>query len=153
MPSVNGLLFVAVVAFVVGFKNSDALSAAYGSAVIGTMTMTTVLGSYVADDAMELAEAVRCAALRTAVADGFTSFIAGNLTKVHDGGWIPLAMAAVLFFRVLDLARWACGAEGRSRRRWRCRSPKVEHAARGRAEGAGDGRVSRAAIRTSCRRP
>ncbi len=48
VPSVNGLLFVAVVAFVVGFKNSDALSAAYGSAVIGTMAMTTVLGSYVA---------------------------------------------------------------------------------------------------------
>jgi len=45
---VNGLLFAAVTLFVLGFKNSDALSAAYGAAVIGTMAMTTVLGSYVA---------------------------------------------------------------------------------------------------------
>ncbi len=69
VPSVNGLLFVAVVAFVVGFKNPDALSAAYGAAVIGTMAMTTVLGSYVAMTQWNWPKPFVCAAVRRAAAD------------------------------------------------------------------------------------
>ena len=35
-------------AFVVGFGSSDALSGAYGAAVVGTMVITTILGAFVA---------------------------------------------------------------------------------------------------------
>src|ERR1700692_3422140 len=48
VPVVNAALFIAVVAFVLGFGSSAALSAAYGAAVVGTMVVTTVLGAFVA---------------------------------------------------------------------------------------------------------
>ena len=96
VPAVNGLLFVAVTAFVLGFKNSDALSAAYGAAVIGTMAMTTVLGSYVAMTQWNWPKPFVIVLFSLLLLMDFT-FLAGNLTKVADGGWIPLAMAACLF--------------------------------------------------------
>ena len=96
VPAVNGLLFVAVTAFVLGFKNSDALSAAYGSAVIGTMAMTTVLGCYVALTQWNWPKPFVILLFSLLLLMDFT-FFAGNLTKVADGGWIPLAMAACLF--------------------------------------------------------
>ena len=44
--AIHAVLFVAVVFFVVGFGSSDALSAAYGAAVIGTMAMRSFKGAY-----------------------------------------------------------------------------------------------------------
>jgi KUP system potassium uptake protein len=96
VPAVNGVLFIAVVAFVVGFKTSDALSAAYGSAVIGTMAMTTVLGAYVAWTQWNWPKPIVIGLFSMLMLIDLT-FIAGNLTKVDDGGWIPLAMALGLF--------------------------------------------------------
>lgn len=96
VPSVNALLFVAVVAFVLGFRNSDALSAAYGAAVIGTMAMTTVLGSYVAMTQWNWPKPLVILIFSLLLLLDFT-FLAGNVTKVDDGGWIPLVMAAGLF--------------------------------------------------------
>ena len=43
MPQVNGLLLIAVLLLVVGFRDSSALSAAYGIAVTGEMLVTAVL--------------------------------------------------------------------------------------------------------------
>ncbi len=48
LPVVNWLVFLAVIAFVVGFGSSEALTGAYGAAVVGTMLVTTILGSFVA---------------------------------------------------------------------------------------------------------
>jgi KUP system potassium uptake protein len=97
MPSVNAVLFVAVVAFVVGFRTSDALSAAYGAAVIGTMAMTTVLGAYVALRQWHWPTPVVALVFGLLLFMDFT-FLAGNVTKLDDGGWIPLVMSAALFF-------------------------------------------------------
>jgi KUP system potassium uptake protein len=96
VPSVNGLLLVAVVAFVLGFRSSDALSAAYGAAVIGTMTMTNLLGAYVAATLWKWSKPVVGLVFSVLLVMDFT-FLAGNLTKVEDGGWIPLALATGLF--------------------------------------------------------
>jgi KUP system potassium uptake protein len=96
VPSVNGVVFVAVVAFVLAFKNSDALSAAYGAAVIGTMTMTNVLGAYVAATLWKWPKPVVGVVFGLLLVMDLT-FLAGNLTKIHEGGWIPLAMATGLF--------------------------------------------------------
>ena len=97
VPIVNWMVFVAVVLFVIGFGSSDALSGAYGAAVVGTMLITTILGSFVA--------ATQWGWPKWAVALLFGLMflvdavcVAGNLTKVPTGGWIPLALSAVLFF-------------------------------------------------------
>jgi KUP system potassium uptake protein len=97
VPIVNWLVYVAVVGFVLRFKSSAALTDAYGAAVVGTMLVTTILGAFVA--------ATQWSWPRWAVAVVFglmlildCLFVAGNMTKVPTGGWIPLTLGAVLFF-------------------------------------------------------
>ena len=97
VPVVNLLQFLAVVAFVLSFRSSEALSGAYGAAVVGTMFITNILGGFVA--------ATQWHWPRWAVAAVFVPllamdsvFLAGNLTKVETGGWIPLTLGAILYF-------------------------------------------------------
>ena len=96
VPAVNFLLFIAVVGFVVGFGSSAALSNAYGAAVIGTMVITTVLGAYVALTQWSWNRVLVIALFTLMLAVDLT-FLAGNATKINQGGWIPLLLAAGLF--------------------------------------------------------
>ena len=48
VPATNTIMFIAVVAFVLGFGSSSAISGAYGASVIGTMLITTLLGAVAA---------------------------------------------------------------------------------------------------------
>jgi KUP system potassium uptake protein len=96
VPAVNVALFIAVTGFVLAFQSSDALSAAYGAAVIGSMAITTVLGSYVAWTQWSWPKPV-VALVFGLLSFMDLSFLVGNLTKVDDGGWIPLSLAACLF--------------------------------------------------------
>ncbi len=96
VPVVNWLVCAAVIAFVVGFRSSNALSAAYGSAVVGTMLITTILGAFVALQQWNWPKAV-VALLFGLLFIVDAVFFVGNMTKVPNGGWIPLALAAVLF--------------------------------------------------------
>ena len=43
VPEINWMLMVACIALVVGFRSSSNLAAAYGIAVTGTMTITSIL--------------------------------------------------------------------------------------------------------------
>jgi len=96
VPAVNFLLFIAVVAFVIGFGSSSALSSAYGAAVIGTMIVTTILGAYVAFRQWSWNRPLIVLLFALMLAADLT-FLAGNITKIPDGGWIPLVLAALLF--------------------------------------------------------
>ncbi len=96
VPAVNWLVCIAVIAFVVGFRSSNALSAAYGSAVVGTMLITTILGAFVALQQWNWPKPV-VALLFGLLFIVDAVFFVGNMTKVPSGGWIPLALAAVLF--------------------------------------------------------
>jgi len=96
VPVVNWLVFIAVCAFVVGFGSSDALSGAYGAAVVGTMVVTTVLGAFVAATQWNWPEwQVVVVFALFLVTD--SAFVVGNMTKVPSGGWIPLTLGAVLY--------------------------------------------------------
>ena len=96
VPIVNWLVFIAVIAFVIGFGSSSALSGAYGAAVVGTMLVTTILGSFVAATQWNWPKwSVFGLFGLMMVVD--TVFVLGNLTKVPTGGWIPLTLAAILF--------------------------------------------------------
>jgi KUP system potassium uptake protein len=105
VPVVNALMFVAVTAFVLVFRSSDALMGAYGAAVIGTMAITTVLGAVVARTSWEWP------AWKIAMSFGVflfldVAFIAGNATKIPSGGWVPLTLAAIMF---LGFETWRDG--------------------------------------------
>ena len=95
VPIVNWLVFIAVCGFVIGFGSSDALSGAYGAAVVGTMVVTTILGAFVAATQWNWPKwqvvAVFALFLVTDAA-----YVAGNMTKVPTGGWIPLTLGAIL---------------------------------------------------------
>ncbi len=96
VPVVNFVLFVAVVAFVVRFGSSDALSAAYGAAVVGTMLITSILGAFVANTQWNWSRLTVAAVFVPMIAMDCV-FVAGNMTKLPTGGWIPLALSGVLF--------------------------------------------------------
>jgi len=96
VPVVNMVLFAAVVAFVIGFQSSDALSGAYGAAVVGTMFITSILGAFVAATQWQWSRwAIAAVFVPMLAMDGV--FLVGNMTKLATGGWIPLTLGAVLF--------------------------------------------------------
>ena len=97
VPIVNWLVFPAVILFVVGFGSSDALGGAYGAAVVGTMVVTTVLGAFVAATQWNWPK-WQVAAVFGVMLITDLAFVAGNLTKVPAGGWIPLTLGAILYF-------------------------------------------------------
>jgi KUP system potassium uptake protein len=96
VPAANLFMFVAVVLFVIAFGSSSALSAAYGASVVGTMVITTMLGALVARTLWNWSW-VRVAALFGLLFLVDLAFVAGNLTKIASGGWVPLALASLMF--------------------------------------------------------
>jgi KUP system potassium uptake protein len=96
VPIINWLVLIAVIAFVIGFGSSSALSGAYGAAVVGTMLVTTILGAFVAATQWSWSKwYVGGLFGLMLLVDGV--FFLGNMTKVPTGGWIPLTLAAILF--------------------------------------------------------
>jgi KUP system potassium uptake protein len=112
-PGVSGLLYVAVVALVVGFGSSAALASAYGIAVTGTLAIDTIL-FFVVVRALwgkPLWLAIGGAVAFLVVDLGF---FAANLPKVLHGGWFPLTIALVVFTL---LTTWQKGRKIVTRRR------------------------------------
>ena len=95
VPIVNWVVFPAVILFVIGFGSSDALGGAYGAAVVGTMVVTTILGAFVAATQWNWPK-WQVGGLFGLMLITDLAFVAGNLTKVPNGGWIPLSLGGVL---------------------------------------------------------
>ena len=96
VPRINVMLCVGVVLIVLIFKSSAALATAYGIAVTGVMVISTVLVGMIA--------IYRWKWPRPAVYALFgvlglvdVTFLASNSLKVLEGGWLPLAAAALVF--------------------------------------------------------
>ena len=105
MPRVNWGLMIAVMALVLGFRNSGDLAAAYGIAVTGDMVITTLLASVV------FIEIWRWSKLKTylVVAVFLTidlAFFSANALKIPDGGWVPLLIGLIIFTLMLT---WKTG--------------------------------------------
>jgi KUP system potassium uptake protein len=96
VPEVNALLGMACVALVLGFRSSDALAAAYGIAVTGTMSITTLLFHRVMRDRWGWSR-LRAWPLTTAFLIVDLAFLSANLVKLGDGGWFPVAVALVVY--------------------------------------------------------
>jgi len=105
IPQINMALMIGTVCIVLGFKSSAALGAAYGIAVTGTMSITTLLFAVVARTRWNwpLWQVVALAAFFFVVD---FAFLGANVIKIAAGGWVPLVLAAAL---VLLMTTWKRG--------------------------------------------
>lgn len=105
VPAINWLLLVACVGLVLGFREASNLAAAYGLAVTGTMVITTVLFYKVARHRFGWSRA-RVIPLCGLFLTLDLGFLGANLTKIPDGGWVPLVIGAGF---LLVLTTWFAG--------------------------------------------
>ncbi len=96
VPFTNWSLYLAVVALVIGFKNSSNLAAAYGIAVTGTMLIDTILVAFVMLLMWKWNKVVIVLVAGSLLAVDI-AFFAANAIKIPEGGWFPLAMGLVSF--------------------------------------------------------
>ncbi len=105
LPTVNWLLMAGVLLIVLAFGSSTALSSAYGIAVSMTMLATTLLTGVVALRLWRWNPvAVGVGVALFAGVD--VAFIVANSLKIADGGWLTLAVAALVIF---VFTTWAKG--------------------------------------------
>jgi KUP system potassium uptake protein len=96
IPQVNWLLLAAVLGLVLGFRSSSALASAYGFAVTGTMTLTTVLAGAVMRGVWRWRWPTIAAVLVPIMTVDLALFGANSL-KIPSGGWFPLTIGLVMF--------------------------------------------------------
>jgi KUP system potassium uptake protein len=94
--AVNWLLMLVTLALTLGFGKSDNLAAAYGSAVSATMLMTSVL-LFIAMREIWGWGLVAAGGIAGALLVVDAAFVAANLMKVEDGGWVPIVLAVLVY--------------------------------------------------------
>jgi KUP system potassium uptake protein len=96
IAEVNWGLMVACIGLMLAFKNASNLAATYGVAVCGTMTFTTILYSAVARTRWHwsIAKVLSLGGLFLVVD---LAFFTSNMGKIPHGGWVPLAVAALVY--------------------------------------------------------
>jgi KUP system potassium uptake protein len=121
VPLVNWLLAAATLGAVIGFGSSDALAGAYGIAVSLLMAITTLLAALVAIQ-------WGYSPIIVIAVNGFflvidAIFFAANSTKLFEGGWFPLLLAACVAFLMLT---WRSGVRLVERARGNLRQPEED---------------------------
>jgi len=96
IPEVNAALAVGCVLVVLGFRSVDALGAAYGIAVTGTMAITSML-FYVLARARWSWSKAKAGALTAGMLVVDLGFFSSNVLKIAKGGWVPLILALAIF--------------------------------------------------------
>jgi KUP system potassium uptake protein len=96
VPEINRALWVGCILLVISFKSSNALGAAYGIAVTGTMAITTVLFYFVARHRWNWSLAHALPIAMAFLAIDLTLF-AANVIKIESGGWVPIAVGILVF--------------------------------------------------------
>jgi len=121
VPLVNWLLAAATLGAVIGFGTSDALAGAYGIAVSLLMAITTLLAALVAIQ-------WGYSPVIVIAVNGFffvidCIFFAANSTKLFEGGWFPLLLAAAIAFLMLT---WRSGVKLVEKARSKLRQPEED---------------------------
>src|SRR5450631_1479692 len=107
VAAVNWILMVFTLLLAIGFGSSDRLAAAFGIAVSLTMLLTTLLLYKMMREQWSWSRwiALPVAGFLTVVD---ASFVGANLTKLADGGWVPLVAATLIF---LVMHAWLMGRQ------------------------------------------
>jgi KUP system potassium uptake protein len=119
VPWINWALLTSVLTLVITFKSSTALAYAFGMAVTGTITITTLLFFYIVHHHWRKPlwiVAIGVGALLTVD----LLFFAANLTKLVHGAWLPLLIAVTTF---TVLTTWQRGRALVTRQRQRDEGP------------------------------
>jgi len=106
IPRINMLLLIAVMLLVLLFRSSSALASAYGISVTGTMVVTALMGFVVVWKVWRWSPFAAAALIAPFLFLDATFFVA-NLLKVFEGGWVPLALGAVV---MLLMYTWRRGS-------------------------------------------
>jgi KUP system potassium uptake protein len=107
VPFTNWTLYVAVVFLVFAFQSSTNLAAAYGIAVTGTMTITTMMMAFVIVLLWRWPLVFSIPLIAVLLIADLTYF-AANALKIPQGGWFPLGIALISF---TVLTTWKRGRE------------------------------------------
>ena len=122
VPWVNWLLLVSVLTLVLAFRSSAALAYAYGTAVTGTISITTLLFFYYARHQWRWPLWIVLSGGGVLLAIDLL-FFAANLTKVTHGAWLPLLIGITIF---TIFTTWQRGRELVTQKRDREEGPLPE---------------------------
>jgi KUP system potassium uptake protein len=106
LAAVNRTLMVGCLLLVLGFRSSTALGAAYGVAVTGTMTITTLLFYVIARHGWGWPW-WRALGLTAAFLAIDLAFFTANALKIAHGGWVTVALAGSVY---LVMSTWYRGS-------------------------------------------
>jgi KUP system potassium uptake protein len=105
VPVMNWIMMFATIGLVLGFGSSAALAGAYGLAVSGAMTIVTPLTlSLIKSRTGRRSRWLRAGLSFLFVVD--LAFLLANLTKLQDGGWLPLTSGFIIYWL---MQTWATG--------------------------------------------
>ena len=122
VPAVNWLLFAGVLVLMLVFGSSSKLATAYGLAVTGTLILTTTL--FLMYAAIAWRWALWKLVLAGVVFGGIElTYLGANLTKIVEGGWLPLLVAAIV---VTIMTTWQRGRKIITKRRVDVEGPLPE---------------------------
>jgi KUP system potassium uptake protein len=107
LPQVNTILLIGVLLLVLSFRSSASLASAYGVAVTGTFTCTTMLASLVFRRQFKWSRAATLGVFGPLFILDLLFFLS-NLIKVPEGGWVPIAVGLVL---MAVMTSWKRGRE------------------------------------------
>ena len=97
VPTMNWILMFAALGLVMSFGSADALAGAYGLAVSGAMTIVTPLTlSLMKSRTGRNSRPLRAGLSLLFVID--IAFLLANLTKIEDGGWLPLVSGLIIYW-------------------------------------------------------
>jgi KUP system potassium uptake protein len=105
VPTMNWIMMIATLGLVVGFGSSAALAGAYGLAVSGAMTIVTPLTlSLIKSRTGKKSRWLRAGLSLLFIID--LAFLLANMTKLQDGGWLPLLSGFIIYWL---MQTWASG--------------------------------------------
>jgi KUP system potassium uptake protein len=104
LPRVNQLLFVGVLLVTLTFRSSSELAAAYGLSVTATMVVDSLMAFFVVWRYWGW-PVWKAALLMVPLLQVEQAFLAANVLKIQEGGWLPLAIALAITLLVLTWVR------------------------------------------------